>query len=89
MAGTALRFPAPCDEARALEHLKVLGDGLEGDGEGLGDLVDGGIAQGQPREYLAADRIGEGHERPVELVFRVQHRCSNRARHASPLVGRA
>jgi len=58
-------------QAGVLEHLDVLRHGLLGDREGFGELVDGGVAAGEPRDDSPADGIAEGQERAVELVVRL------------------
>ena len=73
MHGTPLGVARAGDEAGVLEHLDVLGDGLFGDGEGFGELVDGGVAAREARHHGAPDGIGQRHEGAVE---RVVVRCS-------------
>src|SRR5262245_18194757 len=53
-----LRRPRTCDEAGALEHLQMLGNGRPADLEGLGQLVDAHLAAGQAGENGAPGRIG-------------------------------
>ena len=56
-------------EARPFEHLEVLADRLQRDGrEERGELVDGGVAFGQPGEDGPAGRVGERAERDAERV---------------------
>ena len=64
----ALGVPAAADEAGVLEHPEVLGDGLDGDVVGLGQLVDGGVAVGQPGDDVPPGRVGERREHPGELI---------------------
>jgi hypothetical protein len=74
--GAALGVAGARDEAGLLEHVDVLGDGLFGDGEGFGELVDGGVAAREARDEGASDRVGEGHEGAVELrVARLSPGC--------------
>ncbi len=56
------------DQAGELEYVDVFGDGLFGDGKGLGELVDGGVAAGQAGDDGAAHRIGQSQEGAVERV---------------------
>jgi hypothetical protein len=56
------------DEPGALQDLEVLGDGLDADGEGLGEVADRRLALGEAREDRAPGGIGEGREGPRELV---------------------
>src|SRR6476469_1675940 len=67
-AGAPLRLAAPGDEAGALKHLEVLGDGGAAHLEGLGELRHGGLAKSKPGENGAPGRIGKGCERGAELV---------------------
>ena len=67
-AGAPLRLAAPRDEAGALQHLEVLGDGGAAYLEGLGELRHGGLAGHEPGENGASGRIGEGCEGGAELV---------------------
>src|SRR5690349_14638371 len=69
-AGPPLRPPALRDQAGALQHLEVLGHGGQGHVERLGELLDRGLARGEPREDRAAGRVGEGREGGAELVGR-------------------
>ena len=73
MHGPPLGVPRAGHEAGMLEHLDVLGDGLLGDGEGLGELVDSCVAAGEACHDGAAQRIGQGHEGPVERDLTVAH----------------
>src|SRR5882762_2358366 len=58
-AGPPLRLAAALDQARALEHLQVLGDRGKADLEGLGQLHDRGFAGGEACEDRAPRGIGE------------------------------
>jgi len=42
--GAALGGARACNESSVLQDLDVFGDRLLGEGEGLGELVDGGVA---------------------------------------------
>jgi hypothetical protein len=68
MAGPPLGVAALGDEAGVGEHLDVLGDGLHGDVVGLGELADGGVANGEAGHDVAPRRIGEGGEDSGQLV---------------------
>jgi hypothetical protein len=57
------------DQAGPLEHLQVLGDGLRTDRKRLGELVDRGLAAGQPREDRPPGRVGERVERGAQLII--------------------
>src|SRR5213594_3786262 len=62
-AGPPLRLAAALDQARALEHLEVLGHRGQADVEGLGQFHDRGLARGEAR-HTRAPRLGRdrGHE---------------------------
>src|SRR5262245_35255734 len=53
-----LRRPRTRDEAGALEHFQMLGNGRPADLEGLGQLVDAHLAAGQAGRKGAPGRIG-------------------------------
>ena len=53
-------------EFRALEHLDVLGDGVERHRKIAGDLGDAGVGQREAREDGAPRRVGHGAEGGVE-----------------------
>src|SRR5690606_597710 len=55
-------------EARALQHLEVLGDGRLADVEGRGELPHRRLSGRQTREDRAAGGIREREERGVELI---------------------
>src|SRR6185437_5820724 len=66
-----LRRPSAGDQAGPLEHLEVLGDGLQAEREGLGKLVHGDHALlGEPRDDRTARGVGQGRERDAQLVGR-------------------
>jgi hypothetical protein len=56
----------PLDQARVLEHRKVLGDGGQRDGERLGEDRERRLAQAEPFQNGAAGGIGECREDRVE-----------------------
>jgi hypothetical protein len=55
-------------QAGLLEYLDVSGDGLLGDGEGSGQVVDGGVAAGEAGDDGPTDGVGQGEEGAVEGV---------------------
>jgi len=61
-----LRVARAGDQAGGFQDVDVLGNGLLGDSEGFGELVDGGVAARESGDHRAADGIGEGHEGEVE-----------------------
>jgi hypothetical protein len=67
--GAALRVPAVGDQAAVLEHLEVLGDGLDGHLIRRGQLVDGRVTDRQPGDQVAAGRVGQGREDSGQLVI--------------------
>src|SRR6266849_652211 len=69
-AGPPLRLAAALDQARALEHLEVLGHGGQTDVEGLGQFQDRGFPRGEARKDRAARGIGEGGEGAAEAIGR-------------------
>src|SRR5690348_10344044 len=86
-----LRLAAARDEAGALQHLEVLGDGGHAHLERLGQLGDRGLAQGEPRQDGAPRRVGERREGAAEAVGRhgVSRRSrGSRQRRAPPRNGR-
>jgi len=64
----ALRLPGAADQAGVLQHLEVLGDGLDGHVVGLGELVDAGVADGEPGHHVAPGGIGQGREHPGQPI---------------------
>src|SRR5690242_5089267 len=70
MAETRGRLPAARDQARRLEHAKVLRDGGLGDLERCRQLEDRGIPFREARQDGAAGGVGKGAEDGVELVVR-------------------
>src|SRR6478672_444446 len=81
-AGAPLRLAAPGDEAGALQHLEVLGDGGAAHLEGLGELRHGGLAKRKPGENGAPGRVGKGCESGTELVgghLYITYRLDNRS----------
>src|SRR6266508_924462 len=69
-AGPPLRLAAACDEAGALQHLEMLGDGGKAHLKRLCELGHRGFAQREPRQDGAARRIGEGRESGAEAIRR-------------------
>src|SRR6266568_3151899 len=67
-AGPPLRLAAALDQARALEHLQVLGDGGKADVEGLGEFHHRDFARGEAREDRAPRGVGEGGEGGAEVI---------------------
>jgi hypothetical protein len=65
-----LRRAAARDEAGALQDLQVLGDRLQGDREGLGQLVDRRLALGEALQDRPPRGVGESGEGGAELVYR-------------------
>src|SRR4051812_13996317 len=63
-----LRAAPPLDQAGALEHAQMLADGLGGDGERRGELVDRGLALDEAREDRPPGGVGEGGEGGGERV---------------------
>jgi hypothetical protein len=66
----ALGLPAPADQAGVLQHLQVLGDGLDGHVVGRGELVDRGVADREPRHDVPSGGVGQGREHPGERICR-------------------
>src|SRR5271166_2676814 len=60
-------FDLTVDEAGALQHHYVLGNGIEGDGEGPGNFGDGGGPLGKRLQDGAASGIGERREDVIEF----------------------
>src|SRR5881628_1746433 len=69
-AGPPLRLAAALDQARALEHLQVLGNGGQADVEGLGQFQYRAFARGEPRKDRAPRGIGEGGKGAAEAIGR-------------------
>src|SRR3989449_5724861 len=69
-AGPPLRLAAALDQARALEHLEVLGHRGQADVGGLGQLQDRGFARGETRKDRAPRGIGEGGKGGAEAIGR-------------------
>src|SRR5262245_36581070 len=67
-AGAPLRFAAALDQARALEHLEVLGHRRQAHVEGLRDVEHRRFAGGEAREDRAPCWVGEGGEGGAEGV---------------------
>ena len=65
---SALGFPGAAHQTGVLEHLEVLGDGLDGHLIGLGELIDGGVRDGEPGHHVAPGGIGQGREHSGKRV---------------------
>lgn len=65
-ARAALGVFATGDEAGVLEDFEVFGDCRLSHGEGLGEFVDRGFAEGQAGEDGAPGRVSEGGEGGIE-----------------------
>src|SRR3954454_2171215 len=63
VAGTELRLPTSGDQSRAFEHLQVLGDPRQAQGERLGQLVHRRVAGREPGHHGPAGRGGGGRGR--------------------------
>jgi hypothetical protein len=63
-----LRVAAPADQPGAFEDLQVLGDRRHAHRERLGQLGDGGLAAGQPREDRTPGGVGQRPEHDVQLI---------------------
>ena len=66
--GSGLCLAALGHQAGVLEHLQVLGDRLHADLVRLGQLVDRGVGDRQPRHQVTPGRIRQGGEDPGELI---------------------
>jgi hypothetical protein len=64
----SLGLPGAAHQARVLEHLEVLRDGLHGHVVGLGQLAHGGVAGGEPSDDVAPGGIGQRREHPGERI---------------------
>src|SRR5471030_393303 len=67
-AGTPLRLAAAGDEARALQHLEVLGDGRLAHVERPGQLSDVGLARREACQDRPPGGIGEGGKGSAQRV---------------------
>jgi hypothetical protein len=87
-AGAPLGFAATSDEAGAFQDFEVLGNGGHGDGEGLGELGDGGFTGDETSENGAASGIGESCEGGGELILHLYltYRLNTRAGSACQVV---
>ena len=68
MHGPALRILRAGHEAGALQHLEVFGHSLDGDVVRLGELADGGVADGEPGHDVSPRGIGESREQPGQRI---------------------
>ena len=68
MHRTPLGVAAAADQAGVLEHPQVLGDGLDADVVGLGEIPDGGVGDRQPGDHVAPRGVGQGREDPGERI---------------------
>ena len=65
----ASSFDATTDEAGAFEDADVLGRGLEGHGEGCGELADGELVRSQPAEHRPTRVMSERVEHFSHALF--------------------
>ena len=77
MNRTALGVAAAAHQPGLLEHLEVLRDRLKAHLVRLGQLADGRVGHGEPRDQIAPGGIGECRERPGE-PFGVVGWCGHR-----------
>ena len=66
--GSSLRLPGPRHQAGVLEHLEVLGDGLQAHVVGRGQVVDRVVALGEAGHHVPTGRVGQCGEDSGELV---------------------
>src|SRR5262245_38979808 len=69
-AGPPLRLAPAQDQAGALQHLEMLGDGGKTHVEGLGELRHRGFAGRKPRQNGPARRVGQGRKGGAEAIRR-------------------
>src|SRR5450759_5428368 len=69
-AGPPLRLAAARDQAGALQHLEVFGNGGSGHFEWRGELRDRCLARGETCKDRAASRVGECGEGGAEVIKR-------------------
>ena len=69
VTGPTLRVALLGDQAGVLQHLEVLGDGLDGHVVRCGELADRGVTDRQPSDQVAAGGVGQGGEDPGQLVI--------------------
>src|SRR5262245_48061564 len=69
-AGPPLRLTTAGDQAGALQHLEVLGDGGQAHREGRGQLHDRDLTRGEAGEDRAPGGVGEGGEGGAEAIGR-------------------
>src|SRR5271167_3018956 len=74
-AGPPLRPTAARDQAGPLQHLQVLGDGGKAHRKGLGELVDRGLARGEPCKDRAPRRVSKSRIGGAEVIR--QHSVTN------------
>src|SRR5262245_21976292 len=67
-AGPPLRLAPAQDQAGALQHLEMLGDGGKAHVEGFGEFRHRGFAGRKPRQNGPARRIGQGREGGAEAI---------------------
>jgi hypothetical protein len=72
--GAALGITRAGNQAGLFQDLDVLGDGLLGDREGFGELVDARIAAREAGDQGASDGVGEGQEGAIERVVGISGR---------------
>src|SRR4029453_17872573 len=71
--GPELCGSGPCDQAGVLEDLEVPRDGLNRDRERLRELVHAGFSLREALGGCPPGGVGEGCERPCQLVGRHDH----------------
>src|SRR5579872_1526884 len=67
-ARTPLGFPAPANQAGALEYFEVLGNGGHAHVERLRQFRDGSLTRGQARQDRTPCGISQGCESSAEVV---------------------
>lgn len=70
---TALAVAGPADEAGALEHLEVLGDGRLGQRGGFRELHDAGFAGREALEDCPPRGVGKRREGEADAVKAAHH----------------
>ena len=68
--GAVLGILSPGDESGPLEHLEVLGHGLQAHVERLGQIVHVGLTRRQPGQKRATGRIGQSGKGGAQRIVR-------------------